>query len=145
MAEGHWHGLVAQAELRAAVELISSQHPPPSLPVALASVVPAFQMLRHQGLVHVLCQQLISGPLTAPRRPHCCVGILGKTICPVAAVMPESVMSVIPIHLVGRVDVVVAFNFILIHVGSVSVRLHVRAGVAADIVGTRRIVCWGLT
>lgn len=144
MTEGHWHGLVAQAELRAAVKVISSQHAPPSLPVALASVVPAFQMLRHQRLLHVLGQQLISGPLTAPWWPHCRVGILGKAICPVAAVMPESVVSMIPIHLVGRVDVVVAFNVILIHVGSVGVRLNVRAGVAADIVGTGRIVCWGL-
>lgn len=141
MAEGCWHSLVAQAELRATVEVISSQHPPPSLPVAPASVVPAFQVLRYQGLLHVLGQQLISGPLSVPRRPHCCVGILGKSICPVTAVMPESVMSVIPIYLVGRVDVVVAFYFILVHVGTVSVRLHVRAGVAGDVVGTGCIVC----
>lgn len=140
MAEGRWHGLVAQAELRAIVKVISSHNPPPSFPVALAPVVPALKVFRHQCLLHVLGQQLISGPLSAPRRPHCCVGILRETVCPVAAVMPESVMSVIPIYLVGGVDVVVAFDFILIHVGSVSVRLHVRAGVATDIVGTGRIV-----
>lgn len=134
MAECRWHGLVAQTELGAAVKVISSQHAPPSLD--LASVVPAFQMLRHQGLLHVLGQQLISGPLSVPRRPHSRVGILGKTICPPTAVIPESVVSVIPIHLVGRVDVVVALHFVLIHVGTVSVRLHVRAGVPVDVVGT---------
>lgn len=141
MTEGRWHGLVAQAELRAAVKVIPGQHPPPSLPVTPASVVPAFQVLRHQGLLHVLGQQLISWPLSAPRRPHCCVGILGKTICSVTAVMPESVVSMIPIYLVGRVDVVVALYFVFIHVGTVSVRLHVRAGVAGDVVGTGCIVC----
>ncbi len=141
MAEGRWHGLIAEAELGAAVKVISGQHAPPSVPVAPAAVVPAFQMLGHQGLLHVLGQELVSRPLSAPRRPHRRVGILGKPISAVAAVVPESVMSVIPINLVRRVDVVVAFHFILIHVGTVSVRLHVRAGVAGDVVGTGCIVC----
>lgn len=140
MAKGSWHGLVAQTELRAAVKVISSQHPPPSFSVAPVSVVPASQMLGHHCLVHVLSQQLISGPLSASRRPHCCVRILGKTICSVTAVMPESVMSVIPIHLVGRIDIVVAFDFILIHIGTISVRLYVRTGVASNVVGSGCIV-----
>lgn len=55
--------------------------------------------------------------------------------------MPESVMSMIPIYLVRRIDVVVTFYFILVHIGTVSVRLHVWAGIAGDIVGTGCIVC----
>lgn len=55
--------------------------------------------------------------------------------------MPESVMSMKPIHLIGRVDIVVAFDVTLIHVGTVSIRLHVWAGVARDIVGTGCVVC----
>lgn len=145
MTEGGWHGQVAQAELGAAVIVVARQHAPPSLPVALAPVVPAFQVLRHQRLVHVFGQQLVSGPFSAARGPHCRVGVLGKTVCPVAAVLPESVVSVVAVHLVGRVDVVVALHFILIHVGSVVVRLHVRTGVAADVEGTGCIVCRGLT
>lgn len=142
MADGCRHGLVAQAELRAAVKVIRGEHGPSSLPVALAPVVPALQMFRHQSFLHVLGQQFVSGPLSGPRRPHCCVGILGETVCSVAAVVPESVVSVVTIHLVGRVDVVMAFNFALIHVGSVSIGLHVRAGVTTDKVGTGPI---GLT
>lgn len=145
MAEGRWHGLVSQAELRAAVTVIRSQHPSPSLPVAPAAVVPPFQMLRHQGLLHVLGQQLISGPLPVPWWSHCSIGILGKTICPVTAVVPVSVMSMIAIHLVGRVDIVVALHFIFVHIGTISVRLHVRTGVSGYIVGTGCIVCRGLT
>ena len=56
--------------------------------------------------------------------------------------MAESFVSMVTGHLVGRVDVVMAFNFILIHVCSVSIGLHVRAGVTSDKVGTGRI---GLT
>ena len=119
MAEGRGHGLVAQAELGAAVVVVPSQHPPSSLPGAPASVVPALQMLRHQGLMYVLGQQLVSGPLPGPRRPHRRIGILGQTICLVAAVVPESVVSMVAVHLVGRVDVVVALHFVLIHVGTV--------------------------
>lgn len=51
-------------------------------------------------------------------------------------------MPMVTIHLVGRVDVVMAFNFILIHVRSVSIGLHVRAGVPTDEVATG---CVGLT
>lgn len=144
MAEGCRHGLVAQAELGAAVVVVSSQHPPSSLPGDPAPVVPALQMLRHQGLMYVLGQQLISGPLSGPWRPHRRIGILGQTICLVAAVVPESVVSMVAVHLVGRVDVVVALHFVLIHVGTVWVRLHLQAGVAGDVVGTGWIVCWGL-
>lgn len=135
MADGRRHGLVAQAELRAAVEVVSGQHRPSSLPVTFAPVVPAFQMFCHQSFLHVFGQQFISGPLPGAWRPHCCIWILGETVCSVAAVMPESVVSIVTIQLVGRVDVVMAFNFILIHVCSVSIGLHVRAGVTTDKVG----------
>lgn len=56
--------------------------------------------------------------------------------------MHVSVVSMVTIHLVGRVDVVMAFNFTLIHVRSVSIGLHVRAGVTANEVATG---CIGLT
>lgn len=108
--------------------------------MASVSVVPASQVLCNQGLLHVLGQELISRPLSGPWWPHCCVRILGKIIRPITAVVPESVMSVIPIHLVGWVDVVVAFDFILIYIGTISIRLHVRTGVAGNIVGTGCIV-----
>lgn len=55
--------------------------------------------------------------------------------------MPESVVAMISVHLIGRVDIVVALNIILIHISTISIRLHVRAGVAGDIVGTGCIVC----
>lgn len=141
MAKGCWHGLVAQAELGATVEVVCGQYPLSPFSVAPVSVVPASQMFCYQSLVHVLCQQLISGPLSAPWGPHCCVGILGKTICSVTAVMPESVMSVIPIYLVGRIDIVVSFNITFKHIGTISVRLHVGAGVTSNVVGTGCKVC----
>lgn len=56
VADGRWHGLVAQAELRAAVKVVSAQHRPSSLPVTFAPVVPAFQMFRHQSFLHVFGQ-----------------------------------------------------------------------------------------
>lgn len=142
MADGRRHRLVAQAELRAAVEVVSGQHRPPSLLVTFAPVVPAFKMLRHQRFLHVFGQQFVSGPLPGPRRPHCCVGILGETVCSVAAVMPGCVVSVVTVHLVGRVDVVMALDFVLVHVRSVSIRLHVRGGVTTDEVAAGRV---GLT
>jgi len=144
VAEGCRHGLVAQAELRAVVKVRSGHQSSPSLSVTSAPVVPASQMFCHQGLLHVFGQELVSGPLSAPRWSHCGVRILRKTIRPITAVMPEPVMSMVAINLVGWVHIVVAFNFILIHVGTISIRLHVRTGVAGDIVGTGRIVCWGL-
>lgn len=142
MADGRRHRLVAQAELGAAVKVVSGQHRPPSLPVTFAPVVPAFKMFRHQRFLHVFGQQFVSGPLPGPRRPHCCVGILGETVCSVAAVMPGSVVSMVTIHLVGRVDVIMALNFILVHVRPISIGLHVWGGVTADKVGTGRV---GLT
>lgn len=135
MADGCRHGLVAQADLRAAVEVVSAQQGPPSLPVTFAPVVPAFQVLRHQSFLHVFGQQFVSRPLPGPGRPHCGVGILREAVRSVAAVVHESVVSMVTIHLVGRVDVVMALDFILIHVRSVGVGLHVRAGVTTDEVG----------
>lgn len=137
MAEGCWHGLVTETELRAVVKVIN---PPPSLPVAPVAVVPASQMLRHHGLMHVLGQKFIPGAFSVSRRSHRCIGILGESIRTVAAVVSESVVSVEPIHLVGRVDVVVAFHFILIHISTVGVMIHVGAGVVVDVVGTWSVV-----
>lgn len=135
MADGRRHSLVAQAELGAAVKVVSGQHRPSSLPVTLAPVVPAFEVFRHQSFLHVFGQKFVSGPLPGPWRPHSGVGVLREAVCSVAAVMPESVVSMVTIHLIGRVDVVMAFDFILIHVRSVSIGLHVWARVTAHEVG----------
>lgn len=140
MAELGRHGQVAQADLRAAVVVVAGRHPSAAVPVALAAVVPALQVLRHQRFVHVFGQQLVPGPLSAPRRPHGGVGVLREAVGPVAAVLPEPVVSVVAVHLVGRVDVVVALHVALIHVGPVVVRLHVRARVASDVVAAGRVV-----
>lgn len=140
MAEGGGHGQVAQADLRAAVVVVAGRHPSAAVPVALAAVIPALKVLRHQGLVYVLGQQLVPGPLSAPRRSHGGVGVLREAIGPVAAVLPEPVVSVVAVHLVGRVDVVVALHFALVHVSSVVVRLHVWTRVAAHVVAAGRVV-----
>lgn len=137
MAVGCRHGLIAQALLRASVVVVVVC----CLFVCSVAMVPAFQVLSHQSLLDVLADLLVAaGQRTVPGWPQCGVGVLGHAIHLVVTVVAVHVVAVISCRgwVVGRVDVIVSLHLIVVHVGSIRVRLWFRvAGIACDVVGRR--------
>lgn len=129
------HGLVAQALLGASVVVVVVR----GLFVCGVAMVPASQVLGHQSFLDVLADLLgAAGRLAVPGWPQRGVGVLGHAVYLIVAVVTVRVVAVVGCWggMVGGVDGVVSLHLVVVHVGSIGVRLWVCvAGVACDVVG----------
>lgn len=133
--------MVPEAVLGSPVIIVAAQQAPgPMLTIPCVAVVPPSEVLYHQSFLHAFSQQLIPGPLLAPRRPHCSIGILRQTVHPFHPVMSIAAVPMVTVAIVRRIDIVMPFQFAFVHVGTIGVWLIVRGGVSRDIIGSGPIV-----
>lgn len=109
-----------------------------SLFLRRVALVPALQVLHHQGLRDAPADLLgATGRLPVPGRPYRGVDVVRKAVRNVRAVLRVDVVAVVTLlHVVvGGVDVVVTLQLVLVHVNSVGVRLRLQVvGVAGDVI-----------
>lgn len=130
---GSRHGLIAQALLGTSVVVIVIC----GLFVCSVALVPASQVFSHQSLLDVLTDMFVAPGWTVPWRPQCGVQVLCHAVYLVIIVVSLYIVAVISClsWVVGRIDIIVSLHLIVVHVGSIGVRLwFCVAGISCDTV-----------
>lgn len=135
MAVGAGHRLVPQALLGASVVVVVVC----GLFVGGVALVPASQVFGHQRLLDVPGDMLVAPlRLAVPGRPQSGIRVLRHAVYFVVSIMGVHLVAVVSRlrGVVGWIDVIVAFQLVVVHVDAVGVWLRFRVGgVTCDVVG----------